>query len=174
MAGQLIMNYVVGVCPCAFLGLCTYSIVAQVTIFTLISFLAFWYSNVILRQLHCKYLCAYLLPSPSLSLCVCAVRCANLTSLCMHVGTLSFLCLCQLAPIHRESAVTSLPLPRPREGREAKEEGRGRLPVPSSRWMAWACLVGWLHVCSKCAYVLYVHICVYIRMCMYIGMYVYT
>ena len=128
-------------------------IVAQVTKCTLISFLAFWYSNVILRQLHCNYLCAYLLPSLSLCVCVCvcAVRCANLTSLCMHVGTLSFLFLCQLAPIHRESAVTSLPLPRPREGREAKEEGRGRLPAPSSRWMAWACLVGWSHVFSGCA-----------------------
>ena len=145
--------------------LCTYvHIVAQVTKFTLISFLAFWYSNVILRQLHCKYLCAYLLLT--LSLCVCAVRCANLTSLCMHVGTLSFLCLCQLAPIHRESAATSLPLPRPREGREAKEEGRGRLPVPSSRWMAWACLVGWSHVCSGCAYV-YVYVRMYV--CMYVA-----
>ena len=131
--------------------LCTYvRTVAQVTKFTLISFshfgiLMLFYDN------YTVIICVYISFPLSLSLCVCAVRCANLTSLCMHVGTHSFLCLCQLAPIHPESAATSLPLPRPREGREAKEEGRGRLPVPSSRWMAWACLVGWSHVCSGCA-----------------------
>ena len=73
MAGQLIVNYVFGVCSCAFPGLCTYSVVAQVTKFTLISFLTFWYSNVILRQLHCNYLCAYVSPSLSLSLSVCVL-----------------------------------------------------------------------------------------------------
>ena len=131
----------------------------------LLSFFSHFGILMLFQDNYTVIICVHISFPLSLSLCVCAIRCANLASLCMHVGTLSFLCLCQLAPIHRESAVTSLPLPRPREGREAKEEGRGRLPVPSSRWMAWACLVGWLHVCSGCAYVLYIYVYTYVCVC---------
>ena len=149
MAGQLIVNYVVGVCPMCLswiMYLCTYvHIVAQVTKFTLISFLAFWYSNVILRQLHCKYLCAYLLLT--LSLCVCSVRCANLMSLCTYACGHSLL-LVSVSARPNTPGVSSdkPPSAKTKGGKGGKGGGKGK-SASAQQQVDGLGMLGWLVAC---------------------------
>ena len=153
--------------------LCTYvHIVAQVTKFTLIIFLAFWYSYVILRQLHCKYQCAYLLPSLSLSVCVCCTVCQFDVSLYICMWALSPSCVCVSSPQYTRSQQrqASLCQDQGREGRQRRREGEICQCPTAGGWLGHAWLAG-------CMCVVNVHMyCTYmcIRMCMFIGMYVYT
>ena len=124
--------------------MCTYvRTVAQVTKFTLISFLTFWYSNVILRQLHCKYLCAYLLPS--LCVCVCCTVCQFDVSLyaCGHS-----LLLVSVSARPNTPGVSSdkPPSAKTKGGKGGKGGGKGKT-ASAQQQVDGLGMLGWLVAC---------------------------